>query len=142
MYGDISDEQSGRIFETAKSEFTRLDSLLNRYSSKSEIYRINESPPGSIRVSRELIDILKRSFRWRDITDGLLEPKIGHLVELWGIGSGTRKIPSHTEVDSVMKSIRESRLNIIDDTSIAITGDISLDLGAFAKGYAVDMVYN
>jgi len=141
IYGSPADSQSNKIFAIAKDEFAYWDSLLDVYSDKSGLFDLNSSPAGTVKISSDLAEILRQSLEWRALTDSALEPKIGHIVELWGIGKGKKYIPLQSSIDSALNLIEKSNLIFVDDTTAIISGDIRIDLGAFAKGFVVDRVY-
>ena len=141
IFGEPSNAKLDSIFAFTRGEFTFWDSLLAPYSDKSAIYIINSSPVGTLVINRSVGELLRKSFEFRELTEYALEPKLGHLIDLWAISSDSQHIPTEAEIDSVMKLVDESRISFIDDTTVIVEGAVKLNLSAFAKGFAVDKLY-
>ena len=141
VYGNPAKSELDTIFAIAEDEYARWDSLLDIYSPKSALWILNSSRQGTTKIPVKLSKILRKSFQWRKSTNNMLEPKIGHIVQLWGIGAKGKFVPARSSIDSALELVRKSDLNIIDDTTAIVSGDIKIDLGAFAKGFVVDEIY-
>ncbi|MBN1755145.1 FAD:protein FMN transferase [bacterium] len=121
-----------------------LENTTNFYEP-SEIFRINESyPDSSIILSRQLCSLLVLSYRGRELTGGAFEPAIGPLTSLWGMGEKVEFIPSPSQLDSVLRLVGLEAF-YFDSASCRIQKRLigaKLDLGAIAKGYAADLIYD
>ena len=142
IYGNPSDASLDSIWQIAKERLALWDSLTDPYDSTSALYKLNNEPIGTVKVDKNLGELINAALDWRNRTDAALEPKIGHIVTLWNIGSRAEKIPSQTEIDSALFLIKSSDIVPISDSICIISGDIKLDLGAFAKGFVVDKLYD
>ncbi|GHU30539.1 FAD:protein FMN transferase [Betaproteobacteria bacterium] len=95
----------------------------------------------SVHVSSEMAALLDDAKRFSALGDGLFDPGIGQLISAWGFHSDEFKaaLPD----PSALAEWRENRAGIAD---LSIDGQIigsrsrrvSLDLGGYLKGYALD----
>jgi thiamine biosynthesis lipoprotein len=106
------------------------------------LQRLNRRlPSGDCIAARDLIPLIERARAFSRTSRGLFDAAIGRLVELWGFhgGQGERKPPSAAAIARLVH-----RAPAMDDLEISGTcvrsgnPTVMLDLGGFAKGYAVD----
>ena len=92
----------------------------------------------------ELLPLIMQAKRLYELSDGLFNPAIGKLVALWGFHSDVPPQGPPPEPAAIQQLLNQHPG--MDD--IAIDGKrlrsrnpaVQLDLGAFAKGYAVDRI--
>jgi len=122
----------------AFDEMSRIEALLSKYDPKSEISRLNKT--GKITASRETIYIVKKSIEFWKKTGGAFDITVGPWVSLWGFTNKHYRLPSKVEITSVLKHVGSDKI-VLDEGKNVIQfklQDMSVDLGAIAKGYAVD----
>lgn len=89
-----------------------------------------------------LCDILNKSLELKDITSGYFNPFIGKVSLLYkDLIDGKRELDDVflSEVALEITKMNSSNL-VIKDGFIEIVGDADIDLGAIAKGYAIEKV--
>lgn len=141
FYGDLPDTIAEKLWTLAEKEFSLWDSLTNPYDSLSAVYRLNTAQAETLHADKRLMQLLSDAFEWRRKTDCAFEPLIGHITNLWGISRGKERVPTGAEIDSALNLCRKSGLRAIDDSTLVSSGNIEIDPGAFAKGFAIDRVY-
>lgn len=120
-----------------------LDDTLSRTKADSEISKINKNAgSGKATVDTSTYNLLKSCTELSRLTDGAFDITLGDISDMWGFGKENPPMP---DSDELKKSAgKHSYRNIeFDDenTSVCfIDGGFSLDLGAAAKGYAMDML--
>lgn len=123
-----------------------FSSRLSYFDAHSELSRINAAELGQwIDVSPLMSQLLRQSFYVHGISGGAFDPSLGPLIELWGFGrdkSRLGKIPSPALLAEMRgKCGLESLLFNQDCTQIQKTkAGFTLNFGAIAKGYAVDVL--
>jgi thiamine biosynthesis lipoprotein len=77
---------------------------------------------------------------YAQLSGGAFDPTIGPLVQLWGIGTDTQRVPSYDEIAAALELVNWRDLSINREMSTAFLRrrGMALDLGAIAKGYAGD----
>lgn len=114
-----------------------LDEKLNRFNTKSEIYKINKNAGNWVEVSEKVEDILRKAKYYAEISDGLFDPTIGPLMRLWGFYNGSLYIPTEKELKKTLEKVNWKDLEIGNGKVRLRKKGMSLDLGGIAKGYAV-----
>lgn len=95
----------------------------------------------SVRVSPEMAYLLQVSKRYSALSDGLFEPAIGKLVEVWGFHSDSF-IPHRPDPALIQRLLaahpRSTDLDIHGDTVSSRNPAVDFDFGGLVKGYALD----
>ncbi len=133
-----SKSRSDRAFMAVKSEFSRLDALMNRFDENSQVSMLNRLA-GSRAVSPdpELFSILTQCRRYHELTDGLFDVSLGKMNDnAPSIQKSTRETSLMLE-NAGMEKIRLDE----EEMSVRFAGkDVLLDLGGFGKGYGMDSI--
>lgn len=125
----------------------RLDELEARYSTwddASELSELNRAPADEwVPASAELCAVLEDALAISRFSDGAFDPTIGPLVQLWGFASNSTlsSRPGPALVDDAMAKVGYRRLQVdCDNTRVRKSANVSVDLSAYAKGYAADQI--
>lgn len=128
-------------------ELKRVNSLMSTYDENSELSQINQSESVEPQpVSRETGEVLKLAWNVARETDGVYDPTVGPLVNLWRFGPQSRpeRIPTDAEIDQARAKVGFAKVELIaseDELSVRKTiPDAYIDLSSVAKGYGVDCV--
>jgi len=127
-------EAAGIVF----SEIKRIEGLLSKYKADSEISRINRF--GKLKVSPETFFIIKKAKEFWQASDGAFDITIAPLVDLWGFTDKKYSLPSEEKIKDTLRLIGYDKI-ILNDADNMIKFKLSgvkIDLGAIAKGYALD----
>jgi thiamine biosynthesis lipoprotein len=136
LYGE--EEQLRPLFAGAYAEFARVDSLMSRYRADGELAQIERAAPGQvIACSRELFEVLERSLYWAQESAGAFDPTVGPLTRLWNFPD-VDALPDSAAVEAALAQVGYEALQIEAGGVRLAHAGIHLDLGAAAKGYAVD----
>lgn len=140
----IHDENSDQVLEEALNKLGYLEKLFSKTIEDSDINKINSNAGVKpVEVNEETYNLLEEANNFAEITGGVFDPTIGPLVSLWGIGTEDEQIPTEEEIEETLDKIDYKKIEFQEDNKIFLTDeDMSLDLGAIAKGYAADYVIN
>jgi len=136
---DIED----RHFREIESILKNIDRTMNRQLKGSEINQVNQQAGiQAVSVSAETFKVVQRAIWYAELSGGRFDPTVGPLVDLWGIGSKDGKLPDEAILAHALKLVNYKDIVLDEDEqSIKLArADMSLDLGAIAKGYAADQV--
>lgn len=129
------DENALRIvFE----EIRRLDNLLSKYKPESEVSRLNEL--GKLKVSDDTLFIVKKSIEFWKLSGGAFDITVAPLVTLWGFTDKKYTVPSAEQIKNTLRLVGSDKiiLNEADNMIEFTLSGMKIDLGAIAKGYALD----
>lgn len=127
--------------EEALAEIQRLDARLSRFQPTSDISRINrEAFAGPVRAEARLFSLLVECRRIWSETGGAFDITVGPLMQAWGFVHNTGRLPDEA---TLAKARSASGMHLVDldesERTIRFAHpDLSIDLGAIGKGYAVD----
>jgi thiamine biosynthesis lipoprotein len=127
-------------FTRAFAAFNHVQKVCNRFDPKSEISRLSQHIGVAVPVSPLLFETLRFALEVAISTDGVFDPTIGHTLEEFGFN---RNYLSHT----ILKTPYSTAINatyediVLDEKNhtVILQKPLLLDLGAVAKGLAVDL---
>jgi thiamine biosynthesis lipoprotein len=123
-------------------EFQRLHDELHAWKP-SELSELNSAiaQGKSKSVSPELAAMLIDAARVSALSDGLFNPAIGGLIQAWGFQADDFKavLPDEKQVAALVKANPRMSDLVINDLEVKSKNKaIKIDLGGYAKGYALD----
>lgn len=135
-----SEEEARTAIKEAMAEFQRIDELMSSYKPGSVISRVNQVGSSvKIPVGEEVFRLLQETVALSADSSGAFDPTIWPVYQIWGFDQGGKE-PSPDIIAKKMNLV--GYLNIaFDSTGHTVGFDIKgmgLDLGAVAKGWAVD----
>ena len=147
VYGEPEDK-ARRVTDQVLKDFDEMHQTLHAWQPGT-LERINgimalskPDAPAKAALPPGLIPILKDAARLSELSEGLFNPAIGNLVRLWGFHSDTfePRLPDPKEIGRLVRANpRMSDIHIdglmLSDANPAVR----LDLGGYAKGYALDL---
>lgn len=153
---DICENQVSSVIRDKAYQdiWMRLDEINERMSSyraTSEVSQVNMSyvvdghplngKSSPVSVSPDTYEVLKRSKYFNEITDGAFDITVWKLMNLWRQKAKANEMPLPSEIEEIQKYRGMNFLKFLPDYQIENTGLYTqVDLGAIAKGYAVDEV--
>lgn len=141
VYGE-PEEKARRALAAVLQEFDRLHRAYHAWQP-SELTALNDAIAGgeTAAVSPELAAMLKDAQGIAAAGEGLFDPAIGRLVRLWGFQSDEFKsvLPPRQEIEALVRAAPRMADLIIEGGRVASRNPaVMLDLGGYAKGYALD----
>jgi thiamine biosynthesis lipoprotein len=130
-------EVAAQVFQ----EIDDLDGQMSNYKPQSELSSINrEAARRAVIVEPALFRLIQTSLEYSRASGGAFDITVGPLMKSWGFFRGQGRLPSKSELTQVLKRIGYQHIHL-DASARTIRFDtpgIEIDLGAVAKGYAVD----
>ncbi|MCU0652481.1 MAG: FAD:protein FMN transferase, partial [Candidatus Omnitrophica bacterium] len=120
------------------TEIKRVENLLSKYNPDSEVAKLNRL--GKLSVSPETLAIIKKSYEFWQISDGAFDITVGPLIDLWGFTDKDYHQPTKSEINKALKLVGSNKIifnNLNNVVEFRLPG-MKIDLGAIAKGYALD----
>ena len=135
LYGDA--ETVRLPVERAYAALDRVDSLMSRYRDDGALRRLEQSAQKGVQTPAELAAVLARSQRFAALTGGAFDCTVGALSRLWNFPDALAP-PDSAAVDSALALVGYEGLQVEGEIVRIGRPGTRLDLGAAAKGYAVD----
>ena len=141
VYGEPQ-AQAKRAVKAVMEEFQRLHNELHAWKP-SPLSRLNAAfaADKSKKVSPELAAILKDATQLSVQSHGLFDPAIGRLIKLWGFEADKFKavLPAPAKVKAlVADNPQMTDITIRNGVASSRNRAVRVDLGGYAKGYALD----
>jgi len=125
--------------------FESINKTCSVFEKKSDISIFNHQVKAfeDFVIKDDLSKIIKSALKISEKTNGSFDITISPLVNLWGFGEdGKKKIPSDKEIEEHLKVTGIDKLLLSKNILQKKVPGLSINLGAIAKGYAVDKVAN
>jgi FAD:protein FMN transferase len=135
--GDFLSAVINEIFE----EIDGLEQQMSKFRYDSDISHINRNAARRrIMVEPKLFGLIEYALRMSRETHGAFDVTIGPLMKSWGFFRKAGRVPGQAEIEQVLKSTGHQHVKT-DPAARTVWFDkeqVELDLGAIAKGYAID----
>lgn len=128
----------------AEAAFRRIDALeeiMSDYQADSELMRLCDQPFGKpVSISADLFDVLQRSERISQLSDGAFDVTVGPYVRLWRFARKRKVLPTTAEIEAARAAVgwQKLRLDAGKRTATLLVPNMRLDLGGIGKGYSAD----
>jgi len=141
---DVTDAQAQAAFEKLDADFSLMHAAWSPWVAGS-MARTNKllKTGKAFSVGPSILGLIDASVPIADKTDQLFNPAIGELINLWQMHKSDDpdiRPPHKKAIAALVKSA--PTLNDIDVKGVKLRTDnnhVSLNFGAFAKGYAIDI---
>ena len=116
------------------------EKIFSRTMEDSTLYVLNEK--GVLTINKEedkvLADIIEQALVFSDKTKGSLDITVEPLTSLWNFSSENKKVPDTASINAALAKVDYSKVDVSQDA--LLLNNVSLDLGAVAKGYVADRI--
>ncbi len=145
------DAVSQKVLDQLK-EYHQLYTIYHRYSTLDNLRTVNSLVDGAhpvVKVDRRIVDMLLYAKEMYILTGGKMNVAMGSVLSIWheyrteGIDRPTEaKLPSADVLQEAAKYTSIDAIVIDEANSTVWISDpkVTLDVGAIAKGYAVEMI--
>ena len=153
-YAD-SQEEFDRVADWVLEELAQYHKLYNiylRYEGMENLCTINDLTDGAHRtvtVDQKIIDLLVYAREMHTLTDGMVNVAMGSVLKLWHdhrtVGMDDPVIATLPPADALEEAAQHTDITkmVIDEQACTVTltdPAMRLDVGAIAKGYAVERI--
>ena len=129
-----------KAVERAFEWFSRVEECCTRFEAGSEVMQLTSQVGVPVRVSTLLYEAVQFALALARESEGAFDPTVGYAMETRGFNREYRSgQPIRSSIDpEISVSYRDVRLDA-DRGTITLLRPVILDLGAVAKGLAVDL---
>jgi len=137
-----SREKAKESIEAVIRRVQEIERKMSRFNPESELFRLNRTAAKEpFRVSEELFSVIKRSLEFCRLSGGALDITVVPLLNLYKESEKSGTPPTKERITETLKKVgwRKVELDEKEKTVRFGVAGMALDLGATAKGYAVDV---
>ena len=126
--------------DRAMEWFFRIEAICSRFDTESEVSKLAARPGEPVKVSDTLFEAVRVALAVAEECDGAFDPTVGYRMAARGFDREYRTgraVPPPSGA-ALGASYRDVRLDVVQRT-VELTQPLMLDLGAVAKGLAIDV---
>lgn len=133
---------AGKAIGMAVAEIQRIEALLTTFNSNSDTCRINSGAGlQPVPVSRETLELVKRSLRLSQLTQGAFDITYGSVdKQLWNFDRNMTALPGAAAARQMVRLINYRNV-ITDDAACTVflkEKGMRIGFGGIGKGYAAE----
>lgn len=139
-------EEFQTFAELTEKEMRRYHAIFdqyNAYDGVNNLYRVNQNAASApTKAEPELVDLLMQIREWHELYGMQTNPAMGSVLRLWHYArEGGVSVPDQAALEDASQhtSYADVIINEADNTVSFADPQMSLDLGAVAKGYAAQL---
>ncbi len=149
---DVEKSQAERAFEQLQDDFDRYHQHWSPWTNgdlaqlNKQLKKISDTPDGStsLPLPEHLIPLIKLSIELSEQSEHFYNPTIGQLINLWQFHKyqdQNIQPPADDQIQRLIKSNPKMSDLLLDDKNKLTNTNpaVSLNFGAFAKGYAIEL---
>ncbi|MDF7799208.1 FAD:protein FMN transferase [Pontiellaceae bacterium B1224] len=144
LSGKFKEARLNEISDQIEATLLEVNRQMSTWDPESEISRFNHSRSvDAFSCSEAFSTVVRSALELSRTTGGAFDPTLQPLLNLWGFGSEAeeRKVPSDEAVATVKQRTGWEKVTVDSDSNLRKNEpELSLALGAIAKGYGVDAV--
>jgi len=130
------------LINIAEKEFLRIHNKYSPNVQDSLVSILNQN--GTVTVDEEALFLFQSAYNYAALTGGAFDPTVRPLIKLWGFDDefSTKRVPTQEEINEALSYVDYRFIDIDkDNMQVSLLKEgVEVDLGAIAKGYAVDLV--
>ncbi|MFI3324660.1 MAG: FAD:protein FMN transferase [Clostridia bacterium] len=131
---------SDEVISEAFDIVTEIENAISRTNTESDMYKLNNSDGEIVEVSDITYEILIIALECAEKTDGIFDPTICAVTDLWDIGTADARVPSDEEITTALQTVSYENIVLLDNNQVQLLNGAQIDLGAVGKGYAADKI--
>jgi len=126
-----------RAIAAAFAEMARIEKLMSPHQPDSDVSRLSAAEHAAT-VAPETAEVIALGLEIARRSGGAFDLTLGRLKTLWGIETETPRVPAPAEIAAALQGIGSGALSVSGNLVTKGSPQLAIDLGAIAKGYAVD----
>lgn len=105
----------------------------------SDVWNLNHSNGSCVTVNEDTLSLLNTALFYARLSDGLVDPSIGGLSQLWNFGSENQSVvPAKDLIDEALTHVNYTAIAIKGNQVMISDPDTRIELGFIAKGFIAD----
>jgi len=132
-------EELGQVMNLAFMRIKEIERITNNYSDSSKISIINrEAGERETVLDSIMYELVLASDRIYKLSDGAFDITIESVKRLWNFSNENPRIPGDSLLNRQLQWVGMNHIKLGDRTIKFDSPEVKIDLGAIAKGYAID----
>lgn len=134
-----------RLQKEIDTRLQEINNLMSTYQSDSEISKFNRFKKTDwFEIALDHLIVIEEAQKISQLSEGAFDITVGALVELWGFGKKTQQeiVPEDGKIQELLNSVNYKKIRLQKNPPAIskLNPEITIDLSAIAKGFAVDQL--
>jgi len=136
---ELSEKKADSILDGCFLLCEKYDNMFSATKEGSDIYNLNHNQGKAVKVSDETLYLIQQSLYYSKLTNGLIDPTIASVSNLWDFTNPDNTIlPDSTSISKALTHVGYKNINIHDNFVSFSDPETNIGLGFIAKGYIAD----
>ena len=134
---------AGRMRNVVADAIAEVEDELSAFKPESVVNRLTHGDVDVPEGSHAAV-VLRFALQIAESSGGAFDPTVGPLMRAWGFRGGVPAVPSDAVLSNALAGVGWRHVSVTPSTIGRLrisAGGAEIDLGAIAKGYAVDLAY-
>ncbi len=140
--GNLTELQINSLKAEIDERLKEVNRQMSHYQPDSELSQFNRAPAHTpFKVSPEFARVMRFTLDLCNRSNGALDPTLAPVINLWGFGETTsqRAVPSDAALAEALRKTGWKHLCVTgNDEFVKDVSELTINLGAVAKGFGVD----
>lgn len=137
----VEGKDTEEALDEAARLITDLEKELGSRKENTPISRLNaSSEKAPVTLPANAYGLLEKAWQYKNETEGVFDPRVAPLMDVWGFSTGDPHVPSREEIDAALSRVEEGGICFLDSCQAYVLPGTKIDLGGAAKGYIGDEV--
>ncbi len=143
----VYDIKNEKVLDKAIDLIDKYENIYSKTIESSEMYRLNNrtlpsvsDTPYTYEISNELKELLNYGLEYSKLSNGALDITIEPITSLWDFKAEQPQIPDEGLIKEAINKVGYEGVVLEDNIIHLKDEDITLELGALAKGFIADKV--
>lgn len=136
-------ENGEKAIEESLDKLKDIENKMSLNIDSSEICKLNKNAGKTYtKVSKDTYEVINEALEYGELSKGAFDISILPVSSLWNIGTDNPRVPESEEIKNALKYVNYKNivLNKKDNSVFLKEGNMAIDLGGIAKGYAADQL--
>ena len=135
---NISYQSNENLQNEIEAELKKVDASLSTFNPNSIISKVNQNK--SVKVNDMFAGVFNLAEHISAETDGAFDITVAPMVNAWGFGFKSGKMPTDSQIDSLRSIVGFHKVKLVNGRIKKDNPATMLDCSAIAKGYGCDVV--
>ena len=117
-----------------------LNEAIGNFDPLSTVSRFNRSNRGIDLSDLFFYSSLRIALEVAASSNGAFDPTVMPLVDAWGFGSKSTRLPDNEEIDSIKEFVGYRKVTLTTDSVIKSDPRVELDFGGIGQGFGADVL--
>lgn len=135
----FSEEGASQAETAVLNEISRLQKILSAYDPQSEFSQWFKTSGTPVKVSTELLQVLRLFDQWRQRSHGALDASAEVIGKLWKKTAAESRTPTQQELDKAVNEVKQEHWKLDEPAQTAThLSTAPLMLNSFVKSYIIE----